>query len=246
MISETVSISVQDVDQAGGSVSFLKRKTCQRWIKRPASSYIRRLLLFIRATTLRLGRKPSQTLIKGGSGSSSLPWSASCSTRNSPTSDGTPGARWAPQCLSVTAPPCRSSCPGAGGNLCPSLAATSPHGTTTIGRIPICRGLSCRGQVLEYGDLRMEPARPNLSGRPLFSHAVTPRNPMDPTSPTRTWLWYRCRRYYPLAWTVQTTWLTGQRLVPLSDPPPLLPKTTPPPPRSQVTCPISPTTCQKN
>ena len=65
-IGETASIRVQDVDQSGGSISFFDRKTRMRWIKRPVSSYIRRLLGFIRATALRLGRRPNQNLVKGG------------------------------------------------------------------------------------------------------------------------------------------------------------------------------------
>ena len=65
-IGEIASIRVQDVDQSGGSISFFDRKTRMRWIKRPVSSYIRRLLGFIRATALRLGRRPTQNLVKGG------------------------------------------------------------------------------------------------------------------------------------------------------------------------------------
>ena len=65
-IGETASIRVQDVDQPGGSISFFDRKTRMRGIKRPVSSYIRRLLGFIRATALWLGRRPTQNLVKGG------------------------------------------------------------------------------------------------------------------------------------------------------------------------------------
>ena len=65
-IGETASIRVQDVDQSRGSISFFNRKTRMRWIKRPVSSYIRRLLGFIRATALRLRRRPTQNLVKGG------------------------------------------------------------------------------------------------------------------------------------------------------------------------------------
>ena len=65
-IGESASIRVQDIDQAGGTVSFFDRKTRNRWITRPASTYARRLLGFIRATALRLGRRPGQPLVKGG------------------------------------------------------------------------------------------------------------------------------------------------------------------------------------
>ena len=47
-------------------MSFFDSKTRQRWISRPASSYVTRLLGFIRAMVLRLGRKPSQHIVKGG------------------------------------------------------------------------------------------------------------------------------------------------------------------------------------
>ena len=53
-------------NQAEGAVSIFDSKTRQRWISRPAGSCIRRLLRFIKATTLRLGRRPCQNIVKGG------------------------------------------------------------------------------------------------------------------------------------------------------------------------------------
>ena len=183
-IGETASIRVQDVDQSDGLISFFDRKTRMRWIKRPVSSYIRRLLGFIRATALRLGRRPTQNLVKGGVRPSSPPWYAFSPTPSTPTSDGIHGGAWGQLCSSAMELPCKSSCHGGDGNLSSSHAATSPHGMIVHGRIPRCPVQPCTDGRLEPGDLRVGHVHQDPSGQPPFCHDMTRGNPMDPMSRT--------------------------------------------------------------
>ena len=82
--------------------------------------------------------------------------------------------------------PCKSSCPGAAGNLSSSHAATSPPGMTVHGRIPHCPVQHCRDGRLELGDLRMGHVHQDPSGQPVFCRGMTCGNPMDPMSRTQT------------------------------------------------------------